>query len=70
MQKVLDVWKFGEAIQKEDFEVFVDRDKEAECFGNLTDAEICDSVKRNREGMVDLEEEDKNRRHVSHIKMR
>ena len=47
MQKVLDVLKFGEAIQKEDFEAFVDCDKEAECFGNLTDAEICDSVKRN-----------------------
>ena len=58
MQKVLDVSEFGEAIQKEDFEAFVDCDKEAECFGNLTDVEICDSVKRNREGMVDLEEED------------
>ena len=58
MQKILDVWEFGEAIQKEDFEAFVNCDKEAECFANLTDAEICDSVKRNRERMVDLEEED------------
>ena len=58
MQKVLDVSEFGEAIQKEDFEAFVDCDKEAECFGNLMDAEICDLVKRNRKGMVDLEEED------------
>ena len=52
------MWEFGETIQKEDFEAFVDCDKEAECFGNLTDAEICDSVERNREGMVDLEEDD------------
>ena len=58
MQKVFDVWEFGEAIEKEDFEAFVDCDKEAECFANLTDTEICDSVKRNREGMVDLEEDD------------
>ena len=54
----MDESEFGEAIQKEDFEAFVDCDKEAECFGNLTDAEICDSVKRNREGMVALEEDD------------
>ena len=47
MQKALDVWEFGETIQKEDFEAFVDYDKEAEYFGNLTDAEICDSVERN-----------------------
>jgi hypothetical protein len=58
MQEVLDVSEFGEAIQEEDFEAFVDCDKEAKCFGNLTDAEICDSVKLNRQGMVDLEEED------------
>ena len=56
MQKVLNVSEFCEAIQK-DFEAFVDCDKEAECFGNLTDAEICDSVKRNREEMVNSEEE-------------
>ena len=58
MQKVLDVSEFGEAIQKEDFEAFVDCDEEAECLGNLTDAKICDPVKQNRDGMVDLEEED------------
>lgn len=46
--------EFGEAIQEEDFEAFVDCDKEAECFENLTDAEICDSVKLNRQGMLDL----------------
>ncbi len=39
------------------FEAFVDCDKEAECFGNLTDDQICDSVKLNRQGMADLEEE-------------
>ena len=39
MQKVLDVSEFGEVIQKEDFEAFVNCDKEAECFGDLTDAE-------------------------------
>ena len=39
---VIRVSEFGEAIQEEDFEAFVDCDKEAECFGNLTDAEICD----------------------------
>jgi ribosomal protein L9 len=50
--------EIGEAIQEEDFEAFVDCDKDAECFGNLTDAEICDSVKQNREEMVDLEEEE------------
>ena len=54
---VIRVSEFGEAIQEEDFEAFVDCDKEAECFGNLTDAEICDSVKQNRQGVVDLEEE-------------
>ncbi len=58
MQEVLDVSEFGEAIQEEDFEAFVDCDKEAECFGNLTDAETWDSVKLNRQGMIDLEEED------------
>jgi hypothetical protein len=44
--------------QEEDFKAFVDCDKEAECFGNLTDVEICDAVKLNRQGMADLEEED------------
>ncbi|CAF5215509.1 unnamed protein product, partial [Rotaria magnacalcarata] len=58
MQEVLDVSEFGEAIQEEDFKAFVDCDKEAECFGNLTDGEICDSVKLNRQGKIDLEEED------------
>ncbi|CAF3992847.1 unnamed protein product [Rotaria magnacalcarata] len=47
--EVLDVSEFGEAIQEEDFKAFVDCDKEAECFGNLTDGEICDSVKLNRQ---------------------
>jgi len=36
----------------------VDCDKEAECFGNLTDGEIYDSVKLNRQEKIDLEEED------------
>ncbi|CAF3701361.1 unnamed protein product, partial [Adineta steineri] len=31
---------------------------EAECFENHRDAKICDSVKLNQQGMVDLEEED------------
>ncbi len=53
---VYHLWDFHP--QEEDFEAFVDCDKEAECFGNLIDAEICDSVKLNRQGMVDLEEED------------
>jgi hypothetical protein len=57
MQTVLDVSEFGEAIQEEDFEAFVDCDKEAECFGNLTDDQICDTVKLNRQGMADLEQE-------------
>ena len=56
MQKVFDASEFGEAIQEEDFEAFVDCDKAAECFGNLKDAEICDSIKQNREEMVDLED--------------
>ncbi len=55
---MLDFSEFGEAIQEEDFEASVDCDKEAECFGNLTNAEIRDSVKLNRQGMVDLEEEE------------
>jgi hypothetical protein len=54
----VEFFEFGEAIQEEDFEAFVDCDKETECFGNLTDAEICDSVKLDRQGMVDLEEGD------------
>jgi hypothetical protein len=51
------VSEFGEAIQEEDFKAFVHCHKEAECFGNLTDGEICDSVKLNRKGKIDLEEE-------------
>ncbi|CAF0970579.1 unnamed protein product [Rotaria magnacalcarata] len=54
---VLDVSEFGEVIQEEDFEAFADCDKEAECFGNLTDDEIWDSMKLYRQGMADLEEE-------------
>ncbi|CAF3529210.1 unnamed protein product [Rotaria socialis] len=57
MQMVLDVSEFCEAIQEEDFEAFVDCDKEAECFGNLTDDEISDSVKLYRQGIAGLEEE-------------
>ena len=51
--------------QEEDFEAFVDCDKEAECFGNLTDEQICDSVKLNRQGMADLEEEDEEEAGIS-----
>jgi hypothetical protein len=58
IQEALEVLEFNEAIQEEDFKAFVDCDKEAECFGNLTDVEICDAVKLNRQGMADLEEED------------
>jgi hypothetical protein len=47
------------------FEAFVDCDKEAECFGNLTDDQICDSVKLNRQGMADLEEEDEEEARIS-----
>ncbi|CAF1484784.1 unnamed protein product, partial [Adineta ricciae] len=57
-QEVLDISEFGNAIQEEGFRAFVDCDEEAECFGTLTDAEICDSVKLNRDGMVDLEEDE------------
>ncbi len=46
------------SIQEEDFEAFADCDQEAECFRNLTDDEICASVKLNRQGMDDLEEEE------------
>ncbi|CAF1455089.1 unnamed protein product [Adineta ricciae] len=57
-QEVLDISEFGNAIQEEGFKAFVDCDEEAECFGTLTDADICDSVKLNRDGTVDLEEEE------------
>lgn len=52
----LNASEFGEFIQEAEFNTFIDCDQEAECFGNLTDAEICHSVKRNRQE-TNLEEE-------------
>ena len=55
----IDDSEFGGAISGEDFENFVDCDKDGECFGTLTDTEICSMVKRNHDGeVVDVEDED------------
>lgn len=47
---------FGDFIEEEDFGAFIDCDNDVECFGNLTDNEICDIVKRNQVEMRDLDE--------------
>ena len=42
VDEIFDATEFGGVMQKEEFVAFVDCDKEAVCFGTVTDAEICD----------------------------
>lgn len=46
--------EFVDFIGSEEFEAFVDCDNDADCFGSLTDNEICDLVKRNRQTCINI----------------
>lgn len=48
--------EISEIIEEAEFNAFVDCDNEAECFGSLSDNEICAMIKRNRQEAVEVEE--------------
>lgn len=54
----LDTADLGKVIQPEEFDAYVDCDKDVECFGSLTDAEICETVKTAASNSEEYEEED------------